>query len=444
MRSEDAGSSHLFLGVSMLRIEPSSLRGATTVPGDKSISHRAVMFSALAPGVHRVRGWLQAGDTLATLSVMQALGLRVSQEDGELRIESQGLRSPTWPRLDCRNSGTTMRLLSGLLAGAGIEAVLDGSDQLRRRPMRRVTEPLRRMGAQIEDTEGRAPLHIRPAALHGVEHHLPIASAQVKSALLLAGCFAEGETVVHEPARSRDHTERMLLAMGAPLRLSEDRRTCAIQRPATRLQSLDVMVPGDFSSAAFLIVAATLAPGSEVSLQQVNLNPTRIGLLHILQRMGASIEIADLAETSGGEPLGTLIVRPAALRATQVGGEEIPLAIDELPILALAATQAEGETVIRDAAELRVKETDRIAQVCDILRAFGAEVEELPDGMIIRGPRPLRGAHLSSRGDHRLGMLIAVAGLIARGETILEDEACIADSFPGFATILARLGAKIG
>jgi 3-phosphoshikimate 1-carboxyvinyltransferase len=204
------------------------------------------------------------------------------------------------------------------------------------------------------------------------------------------------------------------------------------------------MVPGDFSSAAFLIVAATLAPGSEVSLQQVNLNPTRIGLLHILQRMGASIEIADLAETSGGEPLGTLIVRPAALRATQVGGEEIPLAIDELPILALAATQAEGETVIRDAAELRVKETDRIAQVCDILRAFGAEVEELPDGMIIRGPRPLRGAHLSSRGDHRLGMLIAVAGLIARGETILEDEACIADSFPGFATILARLGAKIG
>ncbi len=414
------------------------------MPGDKSISHRAVMFSALAPGVHRVRGWLQAGDTLATLNVMQALGLHVSYEDGEMRIESQGVRAPSLPKLDCRNSGTTMRLLSGLLAGAGIEAVLDGSEQLRRRPMRRVTEPLRRMGARIEDTEGRAPLHIQPSTLHGVEHHLPIASAQVKSALLLAGCFAEGETIVHEPARSRDHTERMLLAMGVPLSLSEDQRTCTVQRPTIPLQPLDVMVPGDFSSAAFLIVAATLAPHSAIVLHNVNLNPTRIGLLHILQRMGASIEIADQAETSAGEPIGTLIVRPAALRATQVGGDEIPLAIDELPILALAATQAQGETVIRDAAELRVKETDRIAQVCQILRAFGAEVEELPDGMVIHGPTPLRGAHLSSRGDHRLGMLIAVAGLIASGETILEGEDCIADSFPGFATILSKLGAKIG
>lgn len=427
----------------MIKILPSSVHGSTQVPGDKSISHRAVMFSALAPGKHRLRGWLDAGDTRATLDAMTALGLRVSWYDGEMFIESQGLNaSSSAIRLNCRNSGTTIRLLSGLLAGSGLEVVLDGSEQLRRRPMRRVTEPLRAMGARIDDTDGRAPLYIHPATLRGAEHHLPIASAQVKSALLLAGCFAEGETIVHEPARSRDHTERMLQMMGAPLHVSDDGLTCSIRRPSLPLAPLDITVPGDFSSAAFLIVAATIAPNSEIWVHAVNLNPTRTGLLTILQRMGASIEILD--ETSlAGEPAGTLHVRAAELRGTQVGGAEIPLTIDELPILALAATQAEGETVIRDAAELRVKETDRIAQVCDILRAFGAEVEELPDGMIIHGRTPLRGTHLSSRGDHRLGMLIAVAGLIAKGETVLEDEDCIADSFPGFFPILGQLGARI-
>lgn len=428
-----------------IQIQPSSfLHGETQVPGDKSISHRAVMFSALAPGIHRVRGWLEAGDTLATLEAMQVLGLRVTRQADEMRIESQGLQSPTSSVLNCRNSGTTIRLLSGLLAGAGFEVTLDGSEQLRRRPMRRVTEPLRRMGANIEDSEGRAPLFIRPAKLVGAEHHLEIASAQVKSALLLAGCLAEGETTVHEPARSRDHTERMLQAMGIPLQISADGFSCSVRRPSEPLHPLDVTVPGDFSSAAFLLVAATLAPQSEIVVRGVNLNPTRIGLLHILQRMGAAIEVETEAATSAGEPVGTLYVRSADLQATQVGGAEIPLTIDELPILALAATQAHGETVIRDAAELRVKETDRIAQVCQILCAFGAEVEELPDGMVIRGPRPLSGAHLSSRGDHRLGMLIAVAGLIAKGETRLEEEECIADSFPGFFPILAALGAKVG
>lgn len=426
-----------------IQIQPSSfLYGETQVPGDKSISHRAVMFSALAPGIHRVRGWLEAGDTLATLEAMQALGLRVTRQADEMRIESQGLQSPTSGVLNCRNSGTTIRLLSGLLAGAGFEVTLDGSEQLRRRPMRRVTEPLRRMGARIEDSDGRAPLFLRPAKLIGAEHHLAIASAQVKSALLLAGCFAEGETRVYEPARSRDHTERLLQSMGVPLRVAADGLSCSVQRPSAPLRPLDITVPGDFSSAAFLLVAATLIPRAEIVIRNVNLNPTRIGLLHILRRMGAAIEVEERA--LDGEPVGNLYVRSADLQATQVGGGEIPLTIDELPILALAATQAHGETVIRDAAELRVKETDRIAQVCQILRAFGAEVEELPDGMVIRGPRSLSGAHLSSRGDHRLGMLIAVAGLIAKGETRLEEEECIADSFPGFFPILAALGAKVG
>nr|BAL54355.1 3-phosphoshikimate 1-carboxyvinyltransferase [uncultured Chloroflexota bacterium] len=401
------------------------------------------MFSALAPGRHRLRGWLEAGDTRATLEAMKALGARISWEDGTMFIEFQGYPvSSEALHLDCRNSGTTIRLLSGLLAGSGLEVVLDGSEQLRRRPMRRVTEPLRAMGARIEDTEGRAPLYLHPASLHGAVHHLSVASAQVKSALLLAGCFAEGQTVVHEPARSRDHTERLLQMMGAPIQVSQDGLTCSIQRPTVPLFPLDITVPGDFSSAAFLIVAASLAPHSEIYVQDINLNPTRTGLLTILERMGAAIEILD-ETTLAGEPAATVRVRTAVLRGTQVGGAEIPLAIDELPILALAATQAEGETVIRDAAELRVKETDRIHQVCQILRAFGAEVEELPDGMVIYGPRPLHGAHLSSLGDHRLGMLIAVAGLIARGETLLEDEACTADSFPGFFSVLMGLGASV-
>ncbi len=415
------------------------LKGTVSVPGDKSISHRVLILGMLARGENRVRGWLAAGDTLATLDAVRALGVEVRQDGRDLTFVGGALHAPGQP-IDCANAGTAIRLLAGLLVGQSFGSVLDGSDQLRRRPMRRVTEPLRAMGAAITDVEGHAPLTIQPAALSGRHYEMPVASAQVKSALLLAGLQADGTTTVLEPHPSRDHTERMLAAMGAPVAVNG--RAVHIRRPDDALTPVDITIPGDLSSAAFLVVAAALSPGSDVRIAGVGLNPTRTGLLDVLRQMGADITVEDQAE-QGGEPIGTLRVRGGELQAVRIAGDVVVRAIDELPVLAVAATQAHGETVIADASELRVKEVDRIALLAQELRRLGAEVEEMPDGMVISGPVQLRGAEATSHGDHRLGMALAVAGLVAWGETGISDAACIGDSFPGFARTLAELGAEV-
>lgn len=426
-----------------IRVRPgAALRGTVRVPGDKSLSHRALILGALAEGTSQVRGWLPAGDTLATLRCIQALGIAVERADATtLTVCGRGLgglQAPAAP-LDCANAGTAMRLLAGVLAGQPFASTLDGSEQLRRRPMRRITEPLRRMGAQIADTDGHAPLHIRPATLHGMAHTLPVASAQVKSGILLAGLFADGPTTVSEPGPARDHTERMLRAMGA--QVDVDGFTVTLT-PGPALRPLDLTVPGDPSSAAFVLVAALLAAEGDVRVTGVGVNPTRTGLLDILAAMGGPV-ICERERLEGGEPVADLLVRRAALRGTEVGGDLIVRAIDEFPVLMVAATQAAGETVVRDAAELRVKETDRIAVMAAELRKLGAAIEERPDGFRIVGPQRLRGAVVQGHDDHRVAMALAVAGLVADGETVIEDAACAHDSFPGFVETMQALGAEM-
>jgi 3-phosphoshikimate 1-carboxyvinyltransferase len=330
-----------------------------------------------------------------------------------------------------------MRLLAGLLAGQRFQSTLTGDLQLLRRPMRRVSEPLRRMGAQIEDQDGYAPLHVTGSPLHGVVHRLTVASAQVKSALLLAGLYADGPTVVRQCGPTRDHTELMLAAMGAELKTEGLQVTVHPARRAP-LAPLSLHVPGDFSSAAYLLVAATLVPGSEVTIEQVGVNPTRTGLLDVLAQMGAQIEQLQ-PHDSGGEPVADLLIRAAPLSGTTISGDTVVRMIDEFPVLAVAATQTEGTTVVRDAAELRVKETDRIATVVSELSRMGAQIEPQADGFVVRGPTPLRGAVVDSHGDHRLGMALVVGALVAEGETTVQGIECIADSFPGFWHVLQGL-----
>jgi 3-phosphoshikimate 1-carboxyvinyltransferase len=332
-----------------------------------------------------------------------------------------------------------MRLLAGILAGQPFRSVLTGNDSLRRRPMDRIALPLRVMGAHVETTEGRPPLEITGGPLCPIDYTLPVASAQVKSAILLAGLYARGPTTVREPALSRDHTERMLQAMGAHLTVDG---LAVTLHPGSPLHARDTVIPGDISSAAFLLAAALLLPGSEVVLEGVGVNPTRTGILDVLGGMGAEVVLENPREV-GGEPVADLTVRRSRLRATHIGGPLIPRLIDELPLIALVATQAEGVTVVQDAAELRVKESDRIATTVAELRKLGADIEARPDGFVIRGPTPLRGAEVESHGDHRLAMTLTVAGLIARGETVVQDTECIGDSFPGFEETLSYLGARL-
>jgi 3-phosphoshikimate 1-carboxyvinyltransferase len=414
------------------------LRGRITLPGDKSISHRAALFATLVEGRHVARGFVYAGDTLATLDAVEALGLTVNRHPDRVEFVSAGLRAPRGP-IDCANAGTALRLLAGLLAGQPFDSTLDGSSQLRKRPMRRITEPLRLMGADIADTDGHAPLVIRGKPLSGISYTLPVASAQVKSAVLLAGLNAEGATTVIQPGPARDHTERMLRAMGADLTLDGDTATL---RPGAPLAALDLSVPGDLSSAAFVIVAACLIAGSDVHLEGVGLNPTRTGLLDVLRRMGADIQIEETGEETG-EPVGELVVRASRLHGALVQGDEVVRTIDEFPILAVAATQAEGVTEVRDAAELRIKEVDRIALLAAELRKLGAQTEERPDGFVIEGPARLKGAAVDGHGDHRLAMALAVAGLIAEGQTSIDNADAIGDSFPGFARTFTQLGADL-
>ncbi len=412
-------------------IEPAlrPLQGRVVPPGDKSIAHRAVLFNAAAAGRARLENVPEGGDVRASIRAVAALGAKVECCGGRWTIEGRALRfKPPRGPIDCGNSGTTMRLLMGLLAGQKFEATLDGDDSLRRRPMERVAEPLRAMGADIETTRGRAPVRVCGARLHPTVAHLPVASAQVKTALLLAGLQADGRTEVHEPARSRDHSERMLAAMGVEI----ERRglTVAVRGPAVP-RAMDVSVPGDPSSAAFLIVAATLVPGSDLVVERVCLNPTRTGFLDVLMRMGARIETA-VEGHSGGEPWGSVRARASALRAVEIEGDEIPRTIDEIPVLAVAAACAEGTTHIRDASELRVKESDRIATTARLLAALGVEVEERADGLSIAGGR-LRGpARADAQGDHRIAMAAAVAGLAASGPVEIAGVEAVSVSYPNF------------
>ena len=415
------------------------LRGRVKVPGDKSISHRSLLLGAIAEGTTRVRNFLPAADCLATLACVRALGVEVERlSQTELVVQGRGLRGLVEPKdiLNCAGSGTTMRLLAGILAGQPFYSVLTGNEQLRRRPMGRIAEPLRRMGATVlgRDDGRLPPLTILGGDLHGIEYRLPVASAQVKSAILLAGLYADGATVIHEPGPARDHTERMLVAMGASIEVQSSK----LKVQSSKLSSLDIVVPGDISSAAYFIAAACLVPEAEVVVG-IGVNPTRTGFLDALKEMGADIEVENQQEVSG-EPVADVVVRAGGLRGIEVRGDQVPRMIDEFPILAVAATQAEGETVVRDAAELRVKESDRIAAIVAELRKLGACIEERADGFVVEGPTSLRGTVVDSHGDHRLAMSLIVAGLLAEGETIVEGTECIDDSFPGFEGILTALG----
>ena len=416
------------------------LVGHVAVPGDKSISHRAVLIGAICEGETRISGFGRSADTEATIAAVRALGAGVDEEGGEaLRVTGRGLvglETPPGP-IDCANAGTLVRLLSGILAGqSGRAFELTGDASLSRRPMDRIAEPLGRMGVRVRSVDGHLPLTIEGGRLHGIDYTLPVASAQVKSAVLLAGLYADGETTVVEPSPTRDHTERMLSAAGAPVTI---RPTSITVRRAERLALGEVEVPGDFSSAAPFVVAATLVPGSEIHIHGVNLNPRRTGLLAILERMGARITVYNRREI-GAEPGGDLEVHAAPLVGTSVEREEVPVAIDELPLFALAAACARGESVLRGAEELRAKESDRIDATVDSLRALGTRARATDDGFRITGvPARLRGGRVSSRGDHRLAMLGAVAGLASRDGVRLDGADAVAVSFPGFLEMLEEL-----
>jgi len=422
------------------------LRGRIRVPGDKSISHRALLFAALADGTSRVAHLSSGDDVARTAALVDALGARVRPLPGDelaVTVASpgvDGLREPC-AVVDCGNSGTTMRLGLGMLAGRPFHAVLSGDDSLVRRPMARVADPLRAMGARVDGRDGGnfAPLAVRGGSLRGIHYELPVASAQVKSALVLAGLQAAGTTELVEPAPTRDHTERMLGAFGAPVDHDRDARTVRVARGVPRAFELDV--PGDPSSAAFFVVAACLAPGSDVVVEDVCLNPIRIAFVDVLVRMGADVETRVTGERAG-EPVGEIRARTSELRGVVVAGDEVPSLIDEIPVLAVAAAFADGVTEFHDAHELRVKESDRIATVQQELAQLGVAVEPRPDGMLVRGGRP-RAATLKSHGDHRVAMAGAVAAVAIDGESTVRGWNAVAISYPAFADDLVALGGSV-
>ena len=421
-----------------------ALQGELRVPGDKSISHRSVMLGSLADGVTEVSGFLEGEDALATMRAFRAMGVQIEGPDrGHLRIVGagrDGLKAPDGV-IDCGNSGTTMRLLTGLLCGQGFPITLDGDSSLRRRPMERVAKPLRLMGARIETGEGgRPPVRIQSAGpLQAIHYDMPMASAQVKSAVLLAGLFAHGRTSTTEPAPTRDHSERMLEAFG--VKVERDGATAAVEG-GQRLAGTQIQVPGDISSAAFFLVAASIAPGSELLLRDVGMNPTRTGVVEILRLMGADITVEG-ARLAGGEPIADLRVKAAPLHGIDVPEHLVPLAIDEFPVLFVAAACAEGRTRVTGAEELRVKESDRIQVMADGLKRLGVAAEPTPDGMIIEGGRPYTGAAVDSHGDHRIAMAFAVAALRAGSAMQIRDCDNVATSFPGFVELAAGIGLGI-
>jgi 3-phosphoshikimate 1-carboxyvinyltransferase len=427
-----------------MEIQPAAaLRGDIAVPGDKSISHRALLLGAIADGESEIDGFGASEDTLSTAAAVRALGVGVEVEGARVRVEGAGLRGlrPTAGPLDCGNAGTLMRLLPGILAGQDGSFELVGDVSLSSRPMERVAEPLRAMGARVETADGHAPLRVEGAALQAVRWELPVASAQVKSCVLLAGLYAQdGPTTAVEPHPSRDHTERMLEAMGARVRRKPGE---AAVWPAERLRPLRLTVPGDASSAAPFVVAATLLPESELRLHGVGLNPTRAGLLAVLERMGARIAVFN-RRVVGGEPVGDLEIEAAELVATTIGREEVPALVDELPLFALAAGMAHGVSVVTGAEELRVKESDRVESVTDALKPLGVHIEALPDGFRVRGvpTRPRGGSVVDARGDHRIAMLGAIAGLVSREGIELQGAESAAVSFPDFFAMLDSLALR--
>lgn len=415
------------------------LSGELTIPGDKSISHRSIMFGSIAEGLTEVRGFLQGADCLSTISCFTKMGIPIENKGETVLIHGRGLRGLTAPKesLDCGNSGTTTRLICGILAAQDFDVTLTGDESICRRPMKRIMEPLSMMGAKIRSIHCNdcAPLAITGCRIHGIHYQSPVASAQVKSAVLLAGLYAEGETRVTESYISRNHSELMLSAFGADIRTEN---TTAVLRPGNALKGLCITVPGDISSAAFFIAAALIVPNSEVLIRNVGINPTRDGILHVCRQMNGNISILNRKNESG-EPTADLLVRSSALQGTVIEGSIIPTLIDELPMLAAMACYAKGTTVIRDAAELKVKESNRITVMAENLRAMGADVTETEDGMIIHGGRPLHGAVIDSKKDHRIAMTFAVTALAAEGETEILDADCVNISYPGFYSDLARL-----
>jgi 3-phosphoshikimate 1-carboxyvinyltransferase len=426
-----------------VKVEPGvALAGVISVPGDKSISHRSVLLGAISDGEVRVTGFGRSGDTESSIAAVRAMGVEVVEEDVDtIRVRGVGLRGLVAPAepIDCGNSGTTVRLIAGILVGQSGRFELVGDESLSRRPMERIAEPLRRMGASVETTDGHLPLTIEGRPLQAIDYALPVASAQVKSAVLLAGLFAEGKTTVVEPLPTRDHTENMLAAAGA----SVTRRPSSVSvDPVESLLLPDVEVPGDFSSAAPFVVAATVLPGSELVIQNLSLNPRRAGLLAVLERMGARINVFNRRRV-GGELVGDLQIHSAELTATEVKPEEVPLLVDELPIFALAAATAHGDSWVTGAAELRVKETDRIETVVAALRALGVRAEAREDGFRIRGvPTRPRGGVVDAAGDHRIAMVGAIAGVSSRDGVELRGAEAVAVSFPGFFELLAGVVQK--
>jgi 3-phosphoshikimate 1-carboxyvinyltransferase len=434
-RHEDTkgeGAQHSISSVRVVR-NAARLRGELRVPGDKSISHRALILNSIAEGEATVSNLGPGADCHSTMRCLQSMGIHVEHsEDGSVRLRGVGLHGLSEPEdvMDAGNSGTTMRLLTGLLAGQRFLSILTGDESLRTRPMRRVIEPLRSMGGRLWARRGDSlpPVAIQGSPLTGIDYTLPVASAQLKSAILLAGLYANGATIVRETQVSRDHTERMLRAQGADL---EARDGAITLRPGRPLRAIDIDVPGDISSAAFWLVAAAVHPDAEVVVKGVGINPGRTGVLEALERMGADVEVIERDER-GGEPVADLVARSSTLRGIEIGGDLVPRLLDEIPVLAVAAALASGKTRITGASELRVKETDRLSAVASELSKLGAGVEEMPDGLVIHGGSRLYGVATRSFGDHRMAMSMAVAGLVGRGEMVIEGAEAADVSYPAF------------
>lgn len=419
-----------------ITIKPKNkIKGEIQVPGDKSISHRSIMLGAIAEGDTLIHGLLKGEDVLSTWKCMEQMGIQIEEKGNQVIVHGQGLKGLKKPEsiLDAGNSGTTMRLLSGILAAQSFETTLTGDASLQKRPMKRIADPLSQMGADIKLADNnRPPIQINGTKLKPITYHSPVASAQVKSCVLLAGCFTKGKTTVVEPAQSRDHSERMLEAFGVSIHKEE--LSVSVDGPV-QLKGTEIQVPGDISSAAYFLGAAILIDNSDVLLKNVNINPTRTGILEVFEKMGCQIEYRN-QKVLNNEPVADLKISKQHLKGTMIEGDIIPKLIDEIPLIAIVATQAEGETIIRNAKELRVKETDRIRTIAENLNKMGVDLEIFEDGFKIYGPKTLQGANIQSFGDHRIAMSFAIAGFIAKGETVIQDAACAAISFPDFFDLL--------
>ncbi len=426
-----------------LRIsKKNKLKGKIKVPGDKSISHRSIIINSLAKGKSVIKGFLESEDCLHTLNAFRQMGVEIEKKEaGNYIINGNGLNNLHEPDkiINCGNSGTSMRLLSGVLSGQNFYAVLNGDDSLRNRPMKRIIEPLRKMGADIwgRDKNNKAPLSINGKNLSGINYNLPVASAQVKSAILLAGLYTKEELIIKEPGVSRDHTERFLLNCGINININN--RTIKLKKGKKILNPLDMQIPGDISSASFFIAAGLIIPDSEILIKDIGVNPTRSGIIDLIKKMNGKIELLNY-RNNNGEPIADILVRHSKLKANTIEKDIIPRLIDEIPIISIIASQAEGKTIIKDAEELRVKETDRIKAIVCELKKMGVNIEERKDGLIINGPSKLKGGvKINTYGDHRIAMSFIIAALIANGETIIKNTSCINTSFPGFMKIINSL-----